>query len=199
MQLFWSPASPYARKVRAVVREKTLDGQIKETQVNAFADPDALLTANPLGKVPALVLDDGRTLYDSPVICAYLDTAGAGAALIPPAGDDRWSVLRAEALADGIMDLALGIVLDSRKPDAERSPTTVARWYRQLDRALDRMAADVPALPDGLTLGHLAGVCALEYLDFRLPDIGWQTSRPDLAAWHADIAGRPSLRATVPS
>ena len=199
MQLFWSPASPYARKVRAIAREKRLDGRIAETAVDVYADPDTLLAANPLGKVPALVLDDGAALYDSPVICAYLDATGPGTAMIPPDGAARWTVLRVEALADGVMDLALGIVLDGRKPEPERSPTTVARRRSQMQRALDRMGDDTQGLPTDVTLGHVACACALEYIDFRLPDIDWRVSRPALADWHLSIADRASLRATAPA
>ncbi len=199
MELFWSPASPYARKVRAVAREQHLEGRITERSVSPFDDPDALLAANPLGKVPALVLDDGGLLYDSPVICAYLDAIGQGAAMIPSDGDARWAVLRAEALADGVMDLGLGIVLDGRKPEAERSPTTVARWHGQIRRALDRMTDETQSLAAEVTLAHIACACALDYIDFRLPDIGWRSSRPALARWHADVADRPSLRATAPA
>lgn len=198
MQLFWSPASPYARKVRAVAREKGLETRISETAVNAYADPEALLAANPLGKVPALVLDDGSTLFDSPVICAYLDTIGQGAAMIPEGGA-RWSVLRGEALADGVMDLALGIVLDGRKPETERSPSALSRWRTQIDRALNRMNDETGNLPAGVTLAHIAIACALEYIDFRLADIDWRSDRPALAAWHTRIVDRPSLRATAPS
>ena len=199
MQLFWSPASPYARKVRAIAREKQLEGRIAETAVDAYADPEPLLAANPLGKVPALVVDDDVALYDSPVICAYLDAIGPGTALIPPDGATRWTVLRAEALADGVMDLALGIVLDGRKPEPERSPTTVARRRGQIQRALDGVSAEIGSLPTVLTLGHIACACALEYLDFRLPEIDWRVSRPALADWHLSIADRASLRATAPA
>ena len=198
VQLFWSPASPYARKVRAVAREKGLETRISETAVNAYADPKVLLAANPLGKVPTLVLDDGGVLYDSPVICAYLDTIGQGAAMIPE-GATRWRVLRGEALADGVMDLALGIVLDGRKPETERSPSAVARWRTQIDRALDHMGDDIGSLPVDVTLAHIALACALEYIDFRLADIDWRSARPALADWHTRIADRPSLRATAPS
>jgi glutathione S-transferase len=83
MKLYWSPASPYARKVRVVAREKDIAGRIEEVVVDAFADPAELVSANPLGKVPTLLLEDGSTLYDSPVICTYLDAIGEGPPLVP--------------------------------------------------------------------------------------------------------------------
>lgn len=198
MRLFWSAASPYARKVRAVAREKGLAGRIDEVAVDAFRDPQDLVAANPLGKVPALVLDDGTALYDSPVICAWLDANGAGPLLVPESGQARFRVLRAEALADGVMDLGLGLTLERRKPDGERSPTSAARWRGQIVQAVDAIAGDGPALPDRMTLGHLAYAVALGYLDFRHPDIAWRDGHPDLAGWYAATAVRPSLAETAP-
>ncbi len=198
MRLYWSPASPYARKVRTVAREKRVADRIEEVVVDAFADPPELTGANPLGRVPALVLDDGTALYDSPVITAYLDTVGDGNSLVPGEGAARFAVLRAEALADGVMDLALGLVLERRKPDGEKSPTMAARWRSQLPRALDAIAADHARLPDPVSLGHIAFACALGYLDFRHPDIDWRTGREALADWFAEISARPSLVDTAP-
>ena len=198
MKLFWNPASPYARKVRAVAREKRVDGEIVEVEVNTQADPADLIAANPLGKIPALIGPDGQSFYDSPVICAFLDAYGPGDALIPADGPERWAVLGAEALADGVMDLAFGIVMDGRKPDTERSPTTVARWRSQLDRAIGAMGDTVDSLPGTVGLGHIACVCALDYVDFRLRDTDWRADRAGLVAWHQGIAGRPSLVATAP-
>jgi glutathione S-transferase len=200
MKLFWSPASPYARKVRAVAHEKALAGRIDEVAVDAFADPAELLAANPLGKVPALIGEDGEPLFDSAVICAYLDThpQASGTPLCPPAGPDRWAVLRTEALADGAMDLGLGLTLERRKPEAERSPTSAARWRGQLARSIDAMAAEIERLPPGITLAHLAVACALGYLDFRHPDVSWRDGRAGLSAWYEDMARRPSLLATAP-
>ena len=198
MKLFWNPASPYARKVRAVAREKRVDDQITEVEVNTHADPPDLIAANPLGKIPALIGPGGRPFFDSPVICAFLDDYGQGDALIPAETSARWTVLGAEALADGIMDLAFGIVSDGRKPETERSPTTVARWRGQLDRAIGAMEDAVARLPAPFGLGHIACACALEYVDFRLSYVDWRTGRAGLAAWHQGIAGRPSLVATAP-
>ena len=196
--MFWSPASPYARKVRTVAREKQVAERITEVTVDAFADPPELTGANPLGRVPALVLDDGTALYDSPVIVAYLDAVGRGDPLVPTDGAARFAVLRAEALADGVMDLALGLVLERRKPEAEKSPTMAARWRSQLPRALDAVAAEHDRLPGPLTLGHIAFACALGYLDFRHPDIAWRDGRETLARWFEGISARPSLVDTAP-
>jgi glutathione S-transferase len=201
MKLFWSPASPFARKVRCVARERGLAERIEEAQVAVYDDPAELIAANPLGKIPALVLDDGEMLYDSPVICAYLDAhaEARGTPLCPPSGPDRWRVLRAEALADGAMDLALGMTLDARKPENERSPTTIARWRTQLLRAVGAMQAEIAALPQEPTLGHIALACALGYIDLRQPGLAWRDGQAELARWYEAIASRPSLAETAPN
>ena len=198
MKLFWSPASPYARKVRVVARETGLDARIEDVEVATHDDPPELLAANPLGKVPALIGPDGVGWFDSPVICAYLDDLAGGTPLVPRDGSARWAVMRAEALGDGIMDLGLNLVLDTRKPDAERSPTSVARWRGQMTRSLGAVAAAAADLPDGFTLGHITLACAVEYVGFRLPDLDLRAHDPALAAWHATVADRPSLVATAP-
>lgn len=200
MTLYWSPASPYARKVRAVAREKGLAPQLQEVIVTPYADPEELITANPLGKVPTLLLEDGTALYDSAVICAFLDVhpQAHGPLLIPTEPFVHWTVRRAEALGDGAMDLAYNLTMEGRKPEGEHSPTTVARWLSQLPRTLDAMQRDLGSLPESCTLSHIAFAVALGYLDFRQPDIAWREGRPDLASWYQDIAKRPSLVQTEP-
>jgi glutathione S-transferase len=121
MQLYYSATSPYVRKVRVVAIEKGLDGDIELIEAMPWPDPSLIATQNPLGKVPALVLDDGTALYDSPVICEYLDTLGEGNRLLPPVGPARWRSLRIQALADGIMDAAVSIVLERRRSAELRS------------------------------------------------------------------------------
>ncbi len=200
MKLFWSPTSPYTRKVRAVIIEKGLTDLIEMAGVDVWGDYGALHTANPLGKVPAIVLDDGQALYDSPVICAYLDAhpAGTGAPLYPAEAPERWHVMKAEALADGILDFAVGLVVEGRKPADERSPSMAVRWKAGIERALDTAMPAIEALPQRFTQGQLALACALGYLDFRFPETDWRTSRPELARWYEEQKGRPCLAQTVP-
>jgi glutathione S-transferase len=200
MKLFWSPSSPFARTVRVVARERGLSEEIEEFQVDPFSDPAALILANPLCRVPTLICDDGTSLYDSRLICVFLDghPAASGPMLIPPRGSDHWAVLKAQALAHGAMELAVGLTLERRKPDGEKSPTTAARWRLQLTQALDVMARDLDHLSEQPMLGHFAVACLLGYLDFRHPDFGWPAGRANLAASYAQIESRPSLRATTP-
>ncbi|MBK8175678.1 MAG: glutathione S-transferase N-terminal domain-containing protein [Rhodospirillales bacterium] len=199
MLLYYLSPSPYARKVRIVARERALLALIDEVAADPWAEPTDLVAANPLGRIPCLVTDDGWPLFDSPVICAYLDAhPQAGGAQLIPAGDNGWRVRRAEALADGVMDLGVLLAVEKRKPESERSPTMAGRWRRQLARAVGTLLTEVEDLGNAVSLGHFAAACALGYLDFRHPDIDWRTGNDGLAAWYAGFATHPSLAATAP-
>lgn len=201
MKLYSAGASPYVRKVRMVIAERQLGGLVEIVPVSASEDPPELIAANPLGKIPALVTDDGLTLYDSPVICAYLDAhpQGQGERLRPHSGNARWLVMRGEALGDGLMDLGLALIAEKRKPEGEKSPTLTARQRGQLMRSLDRTPETLATLPDSVTLAHLAIAAALGYLDYRHPELSWRDGRAELAAWHDEFAKRPSYVETMPS
>lgn len=200
MKLYWANASPYARKVRIVIAEKALGHLVEEISVEVYSDPPELLAVNPLGKIPALVMDDGLGLFDSPAICAFLDAhpQGQGPSLQPQSGHERWMVMRAEALGDGITDLAFGLRQESLKPEGEKSPTSAARARGQLLRSLDAILPALKTLPDGTTLGHLALAVPLGYIDYRHPDVAWRNGRAELAAWYEQMCTRPSVAATAP-
>jgi glutathione S-transferase len=192
-----SPTSPYARKCRIVVRERRLQSEVAEQAVSALDDPDDLLAANPLGKVPALLLPGDRpALFDSPLICRYLDDLGEAPKLAEFTGPDRWLALRREAMADGIMDAAVSTALELRRPDTERSPHWIARWRRAIDRALD--AAECEPLPKAFDVSAIALACAVLYLDLRPVAGDWRAARPRLATWAAALSTRPSFLETRP-
>lgn len=200
MQLLASLTSPYARKCRALAIECGLADQIELVVTNPWDDPAALNTANSLGKVPCLITGEGQAIYDSPVICEYL-IAKADAqtqARLLPAGETRWPVLRAQALADGILDLGVAHLLENRRQDGERSPGAMARWERQMLAGLDAMPEELDALPGDASLGHLSCAVTLLWLDFRHSALGWRSGRDNLAAWVDDFARRDSLQATPP-
>lgn len=199
MQLIYAPTSPYARKCRVVARERGLMDGIEEISLNPYEDPAALQSKNPLGRVPALVRDDGTAVFDSPVICEYLDGLGDAPALIPAGGDDRLKVLVAAALAQGMTDSALNVTMEGRRPEGERSPAAVQRWEASILRGLDAMMDHVKGLPGGLTLGHIACGVALGYLDLRHGHLNWRGGRDDLATWFAEINARPSMQETDPN
>jgi glutathione S-transferase len=200
MKLYWANASPYARKVRIVIAEKALGHLVEEIGVEVYSDPPELLAVNPLGKIPALVMDDGLGLFDSPAICAFLDAhpQGQGPTLQPQSGHARWMVMRAEALGDGITDLAFGLRQESLKPEGEKSPTSAARARGQLLRSLDTILPTLNTLPEGTTLGHFALAVPLGYIDYRHPDVAWRNSRAELAAWYEQMCTRQSVSATAP-
>jgi glutathione S-transferase len=199
MQLFYSPTSPYARKCRVIARERGLMGDLDEIACNPMQDPAELQVANPLGKVPCLVLDDGMAVFDSPVIAEYLDGLGNAPALIPAAGSARFKVLVAAALGQGMTDAAFNITMEGRRPEAQQSPETIARWRAAILRGLDQMWAQLKVLPGDLTLGHIACACALGYLDLRHGALEWRKGRGELAAWFEEFDARPAMRETDPA
>lgn len=199
MKLYYSPASPFARKVRVLIAEKGIEG-VEMVTVAPFDVPAELVATNPLSKVPALACDDGRMVYDSPVISEYLDVTSSGAPLLPLAGPDRWDVLRRQALADGLMDTTLSLAMEiNRRPENERSPRWIERWVATIARTADALEAEVAGWPTTLDLGHIAAGCALSYLDLRASaHLDWRAGRPRLAAWYAQMAARPSMVSTAP-
>ena len=203
MRLISNPASPYGRKVKVVAHEKGLMDRIAVHTVSTSAvSPDLGLVAdNPLGKIPCLVLDSGAALFDSRVICEFLDALRPEPPLLAAAGEARWDTLRLQALGDGIMDAALLTRYETMlRPEAYRWPAWVDGQLDKVRRALDRLeAVDAPAFGGRLDLGTLTVACALGYLDFRFAQLDWRATRPALADWFAGIAERPSLRATVPA
>lgn len=199
MQLLISPTSPYVRKARVLVREKGLLDRVEEISLNPHQDPAELLAQNRLGKIPVLVRDEGDALYDSPVICEYLDALSAAPRLIPAPGEARWAVLRAQALADGILDLTVAIVMERARPETEQSPKSMTRWRDKIERAVGGMSEALSAIPaNGFDLGRIACAVTLGYLDFRLPEFDWRGAQPELIDWYANVAARPSMEETAP-
>jgi glutathione S-transferase len=199
MKLHWSPRSPFVRKVMVVVHELGLADRITRVRtVAATTKPHAgLMADNPLSKIPTLVLDDGTVIYDSPVICEYLDGLSGAPKLHPGEPKARLAALRRQALGDGFLDL-LVLLRDERmraNPSDMHKASAAARKAAVLD-SLEQEADALAATPFGI--GHVAIGCALSYLDFRYADEDWRRPRPRIAGWHADFAARPSVRATEP-
>ena len=196
MKLLYSPASPFARKVLIVAHAKGLADRIEVQVAAPMTDGAVVNPVNPLGKVPALIRDDGQTLYDSPVICEYLDAVGSGPTLVPASGEARWTALRTQALADGILDAAFNLVMERRRPEGERSPSWIDRWTA----AILRGAAEAPTPVEGAwTLAEISLACAFGYLDFRLPQIDWRATAPGAAVWYARAANLPVMVETAPT
>ncbi len=202
MKLLHSPSSPFARKVRIVAAEKKLELELE------FADPWKpnleLARVNPLGKVPALIMDDGSSVFDSRVIVEYLDGLSPVHRLIPDTSRDRISVKRWEAIADGLCDAAILARLEAVRPDQnESSAGQIARQRHKVGACIDEMARELGdrefCVGNALSLADIATGCALGYLKFRYPDITWETAHPSLARLYKKLSARPSFKATEPA
>lgn len=200
MKLLYSPASPYARKVTMTALLKGLDGAV-EKLVADTSDPEkhGLGQANPLRKIPVLILEDGTEIFDSHVICEFLDAQVAAPVLFPGEGPARWRMLTRAALADGILDAALLIVYEGRyRPEEKRVQSWVERQETKIAAALDHFESSPPTFATHPDYSHITLAAALGYVEFRLGD-GWRKGRPRLVAWLDDFAARvPAYGATVP-
>lgn len=203
MKLIGAVTSPYVRKVRIVMAEKKLEYQFVLEDV--WAANTAIDQANPLGKVPCLVMDGGDAMFDSRVIVEYLDTLSPVGKLIPPSGRERAEVKTWEALADGLLDAAILARLEATwggRSEAQRSQAWIDRQLHKIDQALASMAKGLGDKPycSGvhLSLSDVAVGCALGYLDFRFPQIDWRTPHPNLAKLAEKLAQRPSFADTLP-
>lgn len=199
MKLYTTAGSPYARKVRIVLVEKRIDCEI--VMLAGLSDPDSPLPAvNPLGKVPALEMDDGTGLYDSPIICEYLDSKTPVAHLIPQA--KRIETKRWEALADGVCDATVAIVMEGRRAPEKQDAAIVERQKLKVARGLKALADDLGdskwCLGEAFSLADISLGVMLGYLNLRMPEFGWQTQFPNLARLYEQVMQRPSFQNTVP-
>jgi len=192
-----SPASPFVRKVRIAVGVLGLDDkvEVRETDLNDSAD--SIRKQNPLGKIPALVLDDGEVLYDSRVILEYLDQLAGGGRIIPREPKPRFAALRLQALCDGVLDAGVLLVYESRyRPPEMKVQAWVDRQQDKVKRALDALEASPPPLDQTPHVGQIALACALGYGDLRFGG-AWRKDHPKLVAWHDAFAARiPAFAAT---
>ncbi len=195
MTLHWSPRSPYVRKVMIVAHELGLAERIAtvRTVVGGTEPQRTLMALNPLGKIPTLETAEGDVLYDSAVICEYLNGL-AGGRLFP--SDGRMVTLRRLALGDGMLDIAVALIGESRRPVERQSPPHIALWRAKLAACVDALEAEAEALQSArFDIGHVAIGVALGYLDFRFADLAWREGRSRLAAWQADFDAREAVRA----
>jgi glutathione S-transferase len=202
MKLLGSLTSPYVRKVRIVMAEKKLDYQLALEDVWAS---EAIMTANPLGKVPCLVLEGGEAVFDSRVIVEYVDTLSPVGRLIPASGRERAEVRTWEALADGMLDASIEARLEqtwSGRSDSQRCGAWIARQMGKVDAAVAAMAKGLGDKPfaSGIhfSLADIAVGCALGYLDFRFAHIDWRSAHPNLARLASKLAQRQSFIDTLP-
>lgn len=195
MKILFSPNSPYVRKCLVTAHELGLEGQIELLPSNAHPvqrDPQ-IIRDNPLGKVPTFFTDAGEVLYDSRVICEYLNEK-AGGSLIPAQGSARWETLTLQSLGDGMLDACLlARYEDVARPDDLKWPQWRAAQLDKVETALSWLCGHSTALNGRVDMGALTLGCALWYLDLRFPDLGWRERHPQLAQWYLAFGQRPSM------
>lgn len=201
MRLIGSLSSPYVRKARIVLAEKKIDYKLELE--NVWAADTNIHASNPLGKVPCLVMEEGAAMFDSRVICEYVDTLSPVGKLIPASGRERVEVRCWEALGDGVLDAAVAIRLEHtlREP-AMRSQSWIERQQHKINDALVAISNGIGNKPwcvgNHYTLADIAVGCALGYLDFRMPELNWREVHPNLEKHFAKLSLRPSFIDTVP-
>lgn len=201
MKLFYSPTSPYVRKVLVTAIEKGLEGRIEKvpTSASPLTRLPELTAKNPLGKVPCLITDDGMALFDSPVICAYIDSLSAPH-WAPADGKAKFEAMTLEALADGLLDAGILLRYEAAlRPEEKRWDGWTNGQMAKIMGAMDALETTYAAqLAGPLGIPQVAVGCALGWFDFRYGHVDWRSSRPKLAGWAAEFAKRPSMQATRP-
>jgi len=197
LKLYSHPVSPFARKARIIAHELGLKLDI--VHIESARKDDNLRNVNPLKQIPVLVLDDGSSLFDSPVICEYLNHSGGGKFFpgmsIWRHNSGRWKALGLAALGDGIADAAVAWIILGRE-----NPVPEAGRKRQMDTVLAGLdALERVKFADPPTIGEITVACAIGYVEFRMPDLDWKSSRPNLSAWYAKISDLPTMKATAPA
>jgi glutathione S-transferase len=201
MKLYWSPRSPFARKVMIVAHETGLVGRIVCLPTLVFmSQPNRdLMHTNPLGKIPTLVTDDGGVLFDSMVICEYLDSLHQGTRLFPAEGTARWDALRRHALGNNMLDNLVLWRNEGLRPQPQHSAELCDAFDLKIRNAASSLDDEIEAIATKpVDIGHLTLACALGYIDFRFPQLAWREGNARLAAWYAAFAQRPSMQHTLP-
>jgi glutathione S-transferase len=201
VKLHWSPRSPFVRKVMVCAHELGVAGRIEKiyTLVSASNVNAEMLRVNPIGRIPTLVADDGTVLYDSVVICEYLDTLCGGSRLFPKEGPARWDTLRRHALANGMLEILVLWRGGLGQMVTQQSPDVLAAFEGKTLSALGAAEQEAPAI-DGprIDIATITLGVALAYLDFRFAQIDWRARHPRLARWFETFAARPSMQQTAP-
>lgn len=202
MKLYFNAASPFSRKVRIVVREVGLQERVEEivTAVSRVRVNEDFARINPLVKIPTLVTDDGMALFDSAVICEYLDSLHGGQQLFPAAGEERWRELRLQATCDEILDsgnLCRFEMVD--RPETLHRQDWIVALKAKMHGGLDLLEREILSALSRPTIGSIAIACTLGWLDFRYAHDDWRVRRPRLARWYPEFAARASMLATMPS
>lgn len=206
MKLFWTPASPFVRKVMVTAIELDLRDRIEICPtywphawgIQTIKFEQDFIEANPIGRIPTLVTDDAIAIPESNWICEYLDSLSGAPRLLPKDGAARWKCIRALAIADGAVEAMIARRAETLRKGLERSPDFIAKQRDRTARCLDALERDITAIQGDLTLAQITAGVACGYMDFRYPEDKWRAGRPRLAEWYEEFASRPSMVQTVP-
>ena len=202
MKLHWSPRSPYVRKVMVCAYETGLAARLERIRsVVATAKPNPeVMRDNPLGKIPTLITDEGMILFDSAVICEYLDGLHAGAKLFPAGGPARMQALRWHALGNGMLDTLILWRNERDQPAAQQNPDWLSAFDLKIRNSLAVVEREIPELEQApFGIGQITLGCALGYLDYRFEDLTWREGRARATAWFQTFSQRPSMQQTLPA
>ncbi len=207
MQLFWTPASPFVRKVMAVVHEAGLSEQVEivptvwphEWATRTVSFDPAFIAANPVGRIPALVTESGIALCESNLICRYLAAKGGKPELIPGDTDADLPLVRLWGLSDGAIEAMIAARAESLRSGTERSRDFIRKQMDRIARCFDSFDINVLQRFRQPTIAHLAAAIACSYMDFRFPDEDWRTKRPQLVDWYEQFSRRQSMMMTIPA
>lgn len=207
MKLFWTPASPFVRKVMVVAIELGLDRRIEiyptywphEWGSRTIAFDPAFISANPVGRIPALMTEEGVALVESDLICEYLQTQVSTPTLHPPVGASRWQSMRLLGIADGSLEAMIARRAELLREPVEQSSGFIAKQRDRIGRCFDCLEQECDALEGGLTLAQITAGIACGYMDFRYPSDQWRIARPRLGDWYKRFAERDSMKRTAPS
>lgn len=199
MKLYYAPVSPFVRKVNIFAIEIGLDKKIEWVKTNPWQAEDTLITENPLSKIPTLITDDGMVLYDSRVICEYLDSLHNRDKLIPEKKEQRWRVLRLQALADGILDAGILRFMEGKRPPGQQSNDWDNMQKNSVERGLDYLESSISEWADNLDIGVISVACVLGWLDFRFSNENWRSNRSKLSSWFEQFSKRTSMAQTMPA
>lgn len=197
MKLRWSPVSPYVRKVVVLMKEKGIEDAIEKEKSNPMSREDRAANPNPLGKIPCLVTDDGQPVFDSPVIMEYLDTVCDGPEMLPKSGDARWTALRRQATADGMMDSMVASFVETLKKPEHRSDAILAHYKSIVFNGIAALDNEAASFGDAVDIGTISVAVAVSFTDQNYPDEDWRADNPALAAWFDNFRQRPSMMETA--
>lgn len=197
MKLRWSPTSPFVRKVVVLMKEKGIEDQIEKEKSNPLNREDRAATPSPLGQIPCLVTDDGDSVFDSPVIMEYLDTVCDGPEMLPKSGDARWTTLRRQATADGMIASMVTCFVESLKKPERQSGGIMAHNKAIVLNSIAALEHEVGEFGDAVDVGTISIAVALSFADQTFPDDHWRSDNPALAKWFDAFDQRPSMTETV--